>query len=785
MVSKKCAIVTGPTGQDGSYLCEFLLEKGYDVKTLIRRCTYPLSSSNLKVKSDALQIYEGDILDQPIINKMVQDCNAYDVVEIYNLAAQSHVGVSFNCPKYTFEANTLGILNILESVRQHPTPSKFRVYQASTSEMFGKVQEIPQRETTPFYPRSVYGVSKLAAHWLVKNYRESYNIHASAGILFNHETLANYIPLIFKHNGVVDIKPICEIVKYHTLNDKNKYIINENKKIYQEGEVETDLQVWDNNDWTKVKFCSAYPHDVLENNKKPKFIISKNAAYMATGEHVIIMEDDTEVCVKDIKIGDKVKLVDFPKIETTHMKNEIKNEMCDDLTCQYCDHTFVKKESIKKHEEKCKIKFEYNNKPVSEQEAEFLGVMVGDGYKSKSHLVFTSKSLEFHDYMKNLWMSICETNGVEGGFRLRENKSGFNENVIVYQSYFSGFPLFSHKYEMYNEDKTKRIPVQILNSGIEIQKKFLEGYNKADGLKSNKCIYEFKNFKTNSATLAQGLLFVLNNVTGQRYNINVEKVFAHNATRLYYSINILSNTNFALTESEEKYRIVAEEMKKGTPIRQISNNHNISRKFVQSVFRGLYTHDKKHHFEKENNEVKKIIEMDDYDGWFYDLETESGKFQAGIGVGRVHNSPRRGIDFVTKKIVEGIKQVLKGELEFIELGNLDAKRDWGHAQDYIRAMWLMLQQETPDDYVVATGTTYSVRQFVEMCLSYMGKSIEWSGEGDNEFGTVDGKVIVKVSPKFYRPCEVDLLVGDASKVRSIGWTPEHDIHSLIKDMIDN
>jgi len=334
MVSR-AAIVTGPTGQDGSYLCEFLLGKGYDVKCLIRRCTYPLASSNLKVKHDALKIYEGDVLDQPIINKMVNDCDKYDVVEIYNLAAQSHVGVSFNCPKYTFEANTLGILNILESVRQHKTPEKFRVYQASTSEMFGKVQEIPQKETTPFYPRSVYGVSKLAAHWLVKNYRESYGIHASAGILFNHE------------------------------------------------------------------------------------------------------------------------------------------------------------------------------------------------------------------------------------------------------------------------------------------------------------------------------------------------------------------------------------------------------------------------------------------------------------------SPRRGSDFVTKKIIQSLKSIFSGESEVLELGNLDAQRDWGHARDYIEAMWMMLQQDVPDDYVVATGKTYTVRNFVEMSLEKMGKSIRWEGSGDNEVGFVDDKPIVRVSKEFYRPCEVDLLVGDAEKIKNIGWVPKHDIHTLIDDMITN
>ena len=329
----KAAIITGATGQDGSYLCELLLEKGYHVKCLVRRSTYPIETGNLKFKHDALQIYEGDILDHTIIQKIVQECEDYERVEIYNLAAQSHVHASFNCPRYTFETNALGVLNILESVRQSKMSNKYRIYQASTSEMFGKVQETPQRETTPFYPRSVYGVSKVAAHWLIKNYRESYGLFACSGILFNHE------------------------------------------------------------------------------------------------------------------------------------------------------------------------------------------------------------------------------------------------------------------------------------------------------------------------------------------------------------------------------------------------------------------------------------------------------------------SPRRGVDFVTKKITEGLKAIVKGDKECLELGNLNAARDWGHAKDYVEAMWLMLQQEEADEYVVATGKTHSVRQFVEMCLKHLGKDITWQGENENEVGVVDGKVVVKVSPKFYRPCEVDMLIGDAAKIKSIGWRQKHDITELIIDML--
>jgi GDPmannose 4,6-dehydratase len=334
-MSRKAAIITGATGQDGSYLCELLLEKGYDVKCLVRRSTYDIETGNLKYVLNKIQLYEGDVLDQPVVHKMIQDCEEYDRVEIYNLAAQSHVHTSFRCPSYTFETNTTGILNILESVRQTKDHTKYRIYQASTSEMFGKVRETPQSEETPFYPRSVYGVSKVAAHWLVKNYRESYGMFACSGILFNHE------------------------------------------------------------------------------------------------------------------------------------------------------------------------------------------------------------------------------------------------------------------------------------------------------------------------------------------------------------------------------------------------------------------------------------------------------------------SPRRGSDFVTKKITEGLKHIFKGEKEFLELGNLNAARDWGYAKDYVEAMWLMLQQEEADEYVVATGETYTVRHFVEMCLKEFGKEIKWEGEAENEIGIVDGKTIIKVSPKFYRPCEVDALIGNASKIKSIGWIQKNTIHDLIRDMMSS
>jgi GDPmannose 4,6-dehydratase len=186
---KKKALITGITGQDGSYLAELLLEKGYEVHGIIRRS----SSFNTKridhlykdphQKDVNLFLHYGDLTDSSNLNRLIEK-TAPD--EIYNLAAQSHVQVSFEVPEYTAETDGIGTLRLLDAIRDTGVPARF--YQASTSELYGKVQETPQKETTPFYPRSPYGVAKLYAYWIVVNYRESYGLHASNGILFNHES---------------------------------------------------------------------------------------------------------------------------------------------------------------------------------------------------------------------------------------------------------------------------------------------------------------------------------------------------------------------------------------------------------------------------------------------------------------------------------------------------------------------------------------------------------------------------------------------------------------------
>ena len=191
----KVALITGITGQDGSFLAEFLLEKGYEVHGIMRRSS---SFNTARIehlyldewvrdmkRKRTINLHYGDMTDSSSLVRIIQQVQPD---EIYNLAAQSHVKVSFDCPEYTAEADAVGTLRLLEAVRILGMEKKCRIYQASTSELYGKVQEVPQRETTPFYPRSPYGVAKQYGFWIVKNYREAYGMFAVNGILFNHES---------------------------------------------------------------------------------------------------------------------------------------------------------------------------------------------------------------------------------------------------------------------------------------------------------------------------------------------------------------------------------------------------------------------------------------------------------------------------------------------------------------------------------------------------------------------------------------------------------------------
>jgi GDPmannose 4,6-dehydratase len=180
----KVALITGITGQDGSYLAELLLEKGYEVHGIVRRSSL-INTHRIDHIFKNIKLHYGDLTDSTNIVRVIQKVQPD---EIYNLGAQSHVKVSFEMPEYTADVDAVGTLRILEAVRLLGMENQVHIYQASTSELYGLVQEVPQSETTPFYPRSPYGVAKLYGYWITKNYREAYGMYACTGILFNHES---------------------------------------------------------------------------------------------------------------------------------------------------------------------------------------------------------------------------------------------------------------------------------------------------------------------------------------------------------------------------------------------------------------------------------------------------------------------------------------------------------------------------------------------------------------------------------------------------------------------
>ena len=183
-MKKKIALITGITGQDGSYLAEFLLEKGYEVHGIMRRSSVFTTQRIDKIMNNSmLFLHHGDLADSSNLGRLVRNINPD---EIYNLAAQSHVAISFDVPEYTADVDGIGTIRLLDAIKAFNP--KIRFYQASTSELYGKVREIPQNENTPFYPRSPYAIAKLYAFWITKNYREAYNLYAVNGILFNHES---------------------------------------------------------------------------------------------------------------------------------------------------------------------------------------------------------------------------------------------------------------------------------------------------------------------------------------------------------------------------------------------------------------------------------------------------------------------------------------------------------------------------------------------------------------------------------------------------------------------
>jgi GDPmannose 4,6-dehydratase len=653
------ALITGITGQDGSYLAEFLLGKGYEVHGAVRRSSTENFERIAHIR-DRITLHQADLLDQSSIVIAIEKA---DPNEVYNLAAQSFVPTSWSQPVLTAEFTALGVTRVLEAIRQ--INPKIRFYQASSSEMFGKVQEMPQTERTPFYPRSPYGVAKVYGHWITVNYRESYGLHASSGILFNHECISAQTPLIVRQDGVVDVIRPDDLIGVR--GEGTPY----GDAHIRQREID-DVEIWDGKQWVKLIAITATKQIKEDPDHKLKLIEVRAGSVCVTSHHKMLDSKAGEARADALREKDQLLLGIYPAID---------------------------QKSI------CLPEF-----------AELLGHLVADGYVNENgHITFTKNENSQRERVAELWGRLFLGHGREW-----VGRSGFVPGSPVGKVDLVGNPSagkWIHGQIYTKTDFMKKVPRVILNGSTEVQKAFTDAYYRGDGLKAGGGL----SFKSNSSVLAQGLCW-LYSIQKNEASVYVEQ----RGDSVYYCANLKSN-----------------KMKGG----------------------------KGRHLIKDPTEVRKISDGTTHLPWVFDLQTESGVFMAGVGRVVVHNSPKRGIEFVTRKITHAVASIKLGLQKELRLGNLDAKRDWGYAGDYVRAMWLMLQQDTPDDYVIATGEEHSIREFCEIAFRHAG---------------LDFEKYVVVDEKFFRPAEVQTLCGDASKARRVlGWKPEVTFHELVRMMVDH
>jgi GDPmannose 4,6-dehydratase len=656
-MSSKRALITGITGQDGSYLAELLLEKGYDVHGMVRRSSTE-TFQRLEGIRDAITLHTGDLLDQRSLVDVMREC---EPDEIYNLAAMSFVAASWSQPVLTAEFTGTGVTRMLEAMREVAPEARF--YQASSSEMFGKVLEVPQSESTPFYPRSPYGVAKAYGHFITVNYRESYDLFATSGILFNHECLHAQVPLMVRENGVQAVRAPADLVP---LRRKGPSV--------QSFEPDGLLEVWDGEDWTPVRAITATRRRARDPDHRLLRIETRAGIVEATAHHRMLDADRDEVRADSLEEGDRLALCDeFPDPPLWTI--------------------------------------------VTDEMAEFLGLMVADGSVDRAAAngtCFTNNDPELRRRVAELWSRLFVGTSYEW-----QGRSGFDAEATVGKLSLNGATGARAwlREQLYTKTAHKQVPPLVLNASTDTWEAFLRGYYAGDGLKRGKGM----SVKTNSPVLAQGLCWMYHWLD-QPASVYVEQ----RAGRAYYSLNLASAV-----------RVGAQGQ----------------------------------HLRRDPSEVRRIAEPVEDSEFVFDLETESGYFCAGIGRVIVHNSERRGLEFVTRKVTHGAAAIKLGLQDELALGNLDAERDWGYAKDYVEAMWLMLQQDEPDDYVIATGEAHSVRELVDVAFARAG---------------LDPEGHVKIDPRFLRPAEVEHLIGDASKAREqLGWEPRTSFEDMVQLMVDS
>ena len=712
----KNAFITGITGQDGTFLSELLLSKGYKVWGLVRRSSHDDPIKRIELITDKkVHLRYGDMTDPTSIQRILEECKPD---EIYNLAAQSHVRISYDCPKYTADVNATGVVNLLHSA--HKIVPESRIYQACHD-----------TETLVVAKKGIVPYTELS----VGDKVYTYNVNTRR----------------------MELKPIEAV---HIYDYDGEMVVIKGKRIDQKVTPNHHLLVRFDSD----RFANYVKAEDLQHL----------LPYERSSSVSLVVPEPTFEAPNDI---DLKTYVDPSKISNNHYKNLIWNMLCED--------------------------FMY-----------LLGIYIGDGFiKSKKSRV--------------KGVGVCSNRGADGRFTY------INKAPSVEKLYESSYITFavpktdSERLTLVNVLKNNDIDFQEHDDGISFSSFTLSEVFRQCGTSAyDKCIPSWVWELPDSALshLKKGMLGSDGHVrkTNKResyctssFRLVRDTVILSYRLGLYcsYSMRYLKKSmikcesrvinarpNWIVSFNQKCCNKIYRERISRVPYvgkvwcLQMEDNKNfLVVRNGKIAFSGNSTSEMFGRSKPPQNEETSFKPTSPYGSAKLHAYWEVVNCRVGLrmfasnGILFNHESERRGENFVTRKITIAVAKILLGLQKTLYLGNLDAKRDWGYAADYVRAMWLMLQHDTPDDFVIATGKANTVRTFVETAFALVGIPVESNGkEGLDEkyIRTDTGDVVVEIDPRFYRPVEVDYLLGDASKAYDIlGWKSEVTFEELVGRMV--
>ncbi len=731
----KKALITGITGQDGSYLAEFLLSKGYEVHGIIRRASTFNTGRIDHIYMDPhdpnarLFLHFGDLSDAEQINNLVYNIKPD---EIYHLGAQSHVRVSFDIPEYTGNVTALSTVRLLEAIRRSGHGIKF--YQASC---YDEVMRVLTKE----------GIKK-------------YSEIKKGDLLYT----------INEKTNKIELKPIKRII----IKDyKGEMIHFKNRRI--------DLMVTPNHRMLLQKDNNLF----YEEASRVRNLIS----YKGTSDISLPSPSWKGKYKKNIVFSTHINLAGM------HYNN-FKN--------------LIKKMDMKDY-------------------LYLLGIYIGDGYtapkrkqerysSAKEYIKIKDEKGKFTKREGKKEEIIYESNNIY--FALPEKDKARSKVIKILKKYFIDYKLSSEwvrfsSYPMARVFKesgenvyNKRIPSWVLELSSGLLERLFEGLIDSDGSR-RKIKNERQTYTTVSRKLAEDFIVLCLKV-GKIPKINFclpNKVYFEKEKRFLnskecYRINIaykkarkIYNTNIFRKKYDGKIWCL-----------EVKDNHNF---LVERNGFIAFSGNSSEMFgaakapQSENTPFQPqspYASAKAYAYWMVKNYRDGYGLFACNGILFNHESPRRGETFVTRKITRGLANILAGRQKKLYLGYLDAKRDWGFAPEYVEAMWLMLQQDKPDDYVVGTGESHSVREFIEKTFSYAGINISWRGKDINTKGIIDsldsklrvppflkkGYAVIEIDRRYFRPNEVDCLRADITKAKKhLNWLPKVKFEELVKIMVDH